>query len=333
MLAGRGPKRTRTLRILFLAIVWPCFCVSSAAQARTLDRVVASVDDEVITLSELQEAVELFMHQVGQAQSRAPTEHERKALERRVLEDMIDRKLLEGHARETGITATEQEIDHAVEDVLTRANITREQLELALKRDGILEEEYRDQIRNQIVKAKLIHQEIRNRVDIKDADVEGYYLDHTEQFRTEEGVALRHILLPLPANAEPGQVEDVRREAERIRGELLSGLSFEDAALKYSRDEVSAAQGGRLGFFSRGSMSPELESVVWQLQEGQVSEPVQSAQGFHLIRLEEKTSQEIRPLDKVSDTIREKLYEEAAEREFEAWRKTLRKDAHIEVFL
>jgi peptidyl-prolyl cis-trans isomerase SurA len=329
MFRKKGRFEVSVFLVLGFLLFWTC---PPGALSRTLDRVVATVDEEVITQSELQEAVELFLHQIGQAQERPPSDPERKALERRVLEDMIDKKLLEEHAKEAGVKATEEEIDRAVEDVLSRAGLTQDQLEEALKRDGIPKEEYRDQIRNQIVKAKVIHQEVRNRVDIKDADVEGYYLDHKEQFRTEEGVELRHILLPIPKNPQPGDEEGVYREALRIRGELLAGMKFEDAAAKYSKD-ASASQGGWLGFFGKGAMSPEMEKFVWGLKQGEVSEPVRSAQGFHLVRVEERTTGEVRPLDKVRDQIREKLYEESAEREFEEWRKELRKNAHIEVFL
>jgi peptidyl-prolyl cis-trans isomerase SurA len=325
----KGRFEISVFLVLASLVCWMC---PDGVLSRTLDRVVATVDDEVITLSELQEAMELFLHQIGQTQERTPSEQEKKALERRVLEDMIDKKLLEDHAKETGVKATEEEIDRAVEDVLSRAGLSQDQLQEALKRDGIPKEEYRDQIRNQIVKAKVIHQEVRNRVDIKDVDIEGYYLDHKEQFRTEEGVELRHILLLIPKNAQPADVEAVYREALRIRGELLSGMKFEDAAAKYSKDP-SASQGGWLGFFGKGALSPEMEKFVWGLKQGEVSEPVQSSQGFHLVRVEERTTGEIRPLDKVRDSIREKLYEESAEREFEEWRKELRKNAHIEVFL
>jgi len=325
------PTRKARLGALVLAAAW--LGAPAAGLPRTVDRVVATVNDELLTQSELQEAVELFVHQIGQTQQRPPTDHEMKALERRVLEDMIDKKLLEEHAREAGITASEEDVDRAVDDVLARANLTRDQLQLALTRDGIREEEYRDQIRNQIVKAKLIHQEIRNRIDIKEEDVEGYYLDHPEQFRTEEGVVLRHVLLTLPPGAGPAQEEAVLQEARRIRQEILAGKPFEEAAMVYSQDKASDAQGGWLGFFGKGALSPEMEAVVWKLQEGEVSEPVRSAQGVHVILLVEKTSGDVRPLDKVRDTIREKLYEESAERQFEQWRKELRKDAHIEVFL
>ncbi len=329
MLSQKGSNKVRvfTLFILVLSSVW-----TFPAFPRTLDRVVATVNEQVLTQSELQEAVELFVHQMNQTQKRVPNENEMKALERRVLEDLIDKKLLEDHAREAGVTASEEDIDRAIDDVLTRANLTRDQLQGALERDGIREEEYRDQIRNQIVKAKMIHQEIRNRIDIKDVDIEGYYLDHPEQFRTEEGVVLRHILLPIPKDPSPEEVEAVYQESVRIRDEVLAGTPFEEAAVKYSKDS-SAAQGGWLGFFGRGALSPEMEETVWKLQEGEVSSPVRSPMGFHLIKVQEKTTGELRSLDKVRDMIREKLYEEAAERQFEVWRKELRKNAHIEVFM
>jgi len=329
MYCQKGAKPFRVFTVMILVLAW---VGALPALFRTLDRVVATVDEEVLTQSELQEAVELFVHQLGQTQKRMPNENEMKAVERRVLEDMIDKKLLEAHAEEVGVTASEEDVDRAIDDVLSRANLTREQLQEALKRDGIRQEEYRDQIRNQIVKAKMIHQEIRNRINIKDVDIEGYYLDHSEQFRTEEGVVLRHILLPLPKEPSPDEVKAAYEESVRIRDEVIAGTPFEEAAVKYSKDS-SAAQGGWLGFFGRGSMSPEMEAAVWKLKEGEVSQPVRSPMGFHLIKLQEKTTGELRSLDKVRDMIREKLYEEAAERQFEEWRRELRKNAHIEVFM
>ena len=109
-------------------------------------------------------------------------------------------------------------------------------------------------------------------------------------------------------------------------------MSFEEAAAKYSKD-ATASQGGWLGFFRKGSLSPEMEAGILHLQEGEISEPVRTALGIHLLKIEERTNGGIRPLDKVRSSIQEKLYEEAAERQFEDWRKELRKNAHIEVFL
>jgi len=329
-------KKSGRSAVPAFVIVLLCFClhgIPSHVMARTLDQVVATVNENVITMSELDEAVGIYLHQLSQMQNRPSiSDQEKKALERRVLEELIDKKLKEDYALEMGIGASEEEIKRAIEDVLSRANISEVELQQALDKDGIRYEEYRDQIRNQIIKAKLIHREISNRIDIKDAEIEGYYLDHPEEFQTKEGFEIRHILLPLPPKPTPEKIEETSKEALRIRREILDGMPFEDASLKYSGD-ATAARGGRLGFFRKGDLNPEMERAVSALNEGEMSEPIRSPLGIHLIRLEEKTSGESRALEKVKEMIREKLYEVSAERKFEDWRMNLRKNAHIEVFL
>ena len=311
--------------LLMLSLVPPAF-------AKVIDRVVATVNDEVILLSQLDEAVNIFLHQLDKVQRRPDSEWEQRALQRRVLEELVDKTLIEAFAEKTGVEASEEEIDRAIEDVMTRAHIDRAQLEKAFQRDGIRYQEYRDQIRDQIIKAKLIQREIRSRIDIQDEQIQGYYLDHPEEFRTEQGMVLRHILFPLPNDPTPEQVEAARVKAERVRQEILAGLPFEEAARTYSQDQT-AAQGGWLGFFRKGTLSPGMEKAVEGLPEGEVSEPVLTPLGVHLLTVQERTTGDLRPLDKVRDLIKEKLYEEAAERQFEAWRKELRKNANIEVFL
>jgi len=306
--------------------------LTSPVSAEIIDSVVASVNEEIITQSELQEAMELLMHQMGSDQKQMPGKWELDAFKRRVLEELIDKKLIEDYARKMGIEATGEELDRALQDVAARAHISVEELKDALQKDGIRFEEYQDQIRDQIVKAKMIHREIRTQIDIKEEDIEGYYLDHPEEFRTKPGVVLRHILLLLPKSQTPESIVATKEEAKKIRNEIIAGLPFEEAAKRYSK-EATAARGGWLGFFKKGSLSPEMEATVETLKEGEVSQPVQSQLGVHLIKLEEKTTNNIRPLDKVREPIREKLYEEAAERQFEEWRKKLRKSAYIEVLL
>lgn len=297
-----------------------------------LDRVVATVDGTVITQSELREAVEAFQRQAGEAGRSAENPWDRKALERRILEDLVDRKLMDQYASREGITATDQEMEQAVKDVLARANMTREEFLEALRKEGVSYEEYRNQIRDQIIKAKMIHREVRAQIVIKDEEIESYYFGHPDEFRTEEGYMIRHVFLALSQNPRPEVLEAVLKEAGRIREEILGGLPFEEAAAKYSQDP-SAARGGWLGFFRKGALNEELESAIEALEEGQVSEPILTQAGVHIVRLEERTTGGVRPLERVRERIREKLFEEAAERQFEKWRKDLRKKAYVEIFL
>ncbi len=304
----------------------------STASAEIVDRVVATINDEIITLSELSESVEILMHQMGKGKTPAANSWEDQAVKRRVLEELIDKKLMEDYAKKKGISASQEEINRAIQDVAGRAHISVEQLKETLQKDGLSFNEYQSQIRDQIVKAKMIHHEISAKIDIKDDLIEGYYVDHPEEFRTKPGAILRHILLALPKNPSPEIIEKTKEEAYRILQEIHDGLPFEEAAKRYSQ-EATAARGGWLGFFKKGSLSPEMEAAVETIEEGKVGEPIQSPLGIHLIKIEEKTTGALRPLDKVRDLIREKFYDEAAERQFEEWRKKLRKNAYIEVLL
>jgi len=305
---------------------------SLPASAEMLDRLAAMIDEEIITYSELNEAVNLYLHQMGKTEKSQPSGWEKQALERKVLEELIDKKLMDNYAKSQGIEATEEEITSAIDDVIARAAITPDQLKEALKRDGLRYEEYRDQIRDQIVKAKMIHREIRARIKVKEEEIEGYYFDHPQEFRSDEGVEISHILLPLPQDPSPEIIEETAKRAQEIRLEIDSGLAFGEAAAKYSKD-ASALQGGKLGFFRREALSPEIGQAVSTLEVGEISAPVHSAIGIHLIKLDDLTEGGIRPLEKVRDVIQENLYEEAAERQFEEWRKELRKNAYIKVLL
>ncbi len=326
-------KRTRNRgRVACLGILLALLLTGSPASAVIIDRVVATVNNRAILASELREAVEMYQHQVGQNMPQMISDRDKTALRRRVLEDLIDKNLIQAYAEKAGIEASDEEIDRAIQEVMTRAHITEKELREALKADDLNYDEYRGQIRDQLVKAKMIQREIRSRINITDKQIEDYYLDHPDEFRSKQGVVLRHILFPLPQSPTPEQVETAMQEARKVRQEILDGKPFAEAARQYSRD-TTAAQGGWLGFFRKGSLSPPMEAGIAGLKEGEVSEPVRTPLGIHLLEVDERTTGDIRPLEKVRKSIQQKLYEEAAERQFENWRKELRKKAHIEVFL
>jgi peptidyl-prolyl cis-trans isomerase SurA len=322
----------RRAGVVCLGILPALLLTGLPASAVIIDRVVATVNNRAILESELQEALEMYQHQIGQSMPQMMSERDRTGLRRKVLEDLIDKNLIQGYAEKAGIEASDEEIDRAIQEVMSRAHITEEELREALKADNLDYKEYRGQIRDQLIKAKMIQREIRSRINITDKQIEDYYLDHPDEFRAEEGVVLRHILFPLPPSPTPEQVETATQEARRVRQEILDGKPFAEAAGQYSRD-ATAAQVGWLGFFRKGSLSPPMEAGIADLKEGEVSEPVRTPLGIHLLEVEERTTGDIRPLEKVRKSIQEKLYEEAAERQFENWRKELRKNAHIEVFL
>lgn len=304
-----------------------------SAGAETIDRVVARVNNEVVTLSELEESIEFLMLKAGQPDASRLSTQERLTLQRRVLEELINKKLVEEFASTSGIQASDEEVDRAVQDVMVRNNLTREGLQAALKQDGLTFEEYRAQIRDQIVKAKLINREVRPNIGVSDDVVREYYLSHPEQFKTEQGVVLRHIMFSLPKHPGDKMVQDVLKKARSVRQEYLEGRPFEELARRYSQDDATAAQGGMLGFFRLEDLIPEFREAVDRLSESEVSEPIRTATGIHLVKIDERTTGELRPFEKVKDEIRSRLYEEQGERLFQDWIKELRKKAFVEILL
>ncbi|MGW8322475.1 MAG: SurA N-terminal domain-containing protein, partial [Thermodesulfobacteriota bacterium] len=213
--------------------------VGQPASAEILDRVVATINDRSIMQSELQEALELYLQQVGQQSPEMLSERDRTALQRRVLEDLVDKSLIEDFALKAGIEASDEEINRAIDEVLARAHISEKELREALAQDNLDYEEYRSQIRDQLIKAKMIQREIRSRINITDKQIEEYYLDHPDEFRAEEGVVLRHILFPLPFPPAPEVVDATVKEASRVRQEILDGKPFSEAARQYSKDSTA----------------------------------------------------------------------------------------------
>ncbi len=303
------------------------------AYAEIIDRVIATVNNEVITLSELEESVALYMHKGVPSGAPPISAQEQQALQRRLLDELINKKLVEAFAVKSGIQASDDEVDKAIQDVMARNNLTKEKLLAALAQDGLSFDEYRAQIRDQIVKAKLIHREVRSRVNVSDDTVREYYLNHQEEFKAEQGVVLRHIMLRVPKDPSDRVLQETERRARSIRDELLQGRPFEEVARHYSQDETTAAQGGLLGFFRIEDLIPEFRAVVADLGEGEVSEPIRTPQGIHLVKVEERTTGEVRPFEKVKEEIRLRLYEDQSERFFQDWIRDLRKNAFIEVLL
>jgi peptidyl-prolyl cis-trans isomerase D len=147
--------------------------------------------------------------------------------------------------------------------------------------------------------------------EIPEPAIEAYYAAHTDEFRQEEQVKARHILIKLAEDAADTEVNTARKQIEKILARYKGGTSFEELATTFSQGP-SRAQGGDLGWFSKGHMVPEFEQAAFELEKGQVSDPVRTAFGFHLILVEDRMPEGISPLDKVRDDIRIKLAEEQA---------------------
>ena len=264
-----------------------CVALSGAAQAQRMalvDRIVAVVNKEVVTASELRERVELAERELKRQGTPAP---ERALLERQVLERLILDKAQLQLAAETGLRVDELQLDRAIERIAENNNMTLSAFRQALERDGVRIDRFREEVRRQIIMQRLREREVDERIDVSESEID---LRLEEQKasgvqRVEYNVA--HILVRLPEQATPERIAQARTRIEKARDEARAGADFGRLAASYS-DAGDALQGGQMGWRAAERM-PELFAAALQpLKPGEVSDVLRSPGGFHLLKLLER---------------------------------------------
>jgi len=301
-----------------------------AADRRTIDRVAAVVNGEVVTLSEL-------VARAGPEYRRAdamPPGESRDRARAKALQGAFDLvladRLVEGEAKTAGIDVTEAQIDAAVEDVKKRNNLSDDQLKQALASEGLDLKGYRDRLRKDFENHLLIMTKVQNRVKISDDDVRNYYQSHQQEFAGDEQMKLRLILLTLPPGASAEEAARVKAGGEAILARLAAGEDFA-ALAKQTSQGPGAASGGDLGWVKKGTMPIDLERVAFVLAPGQNSGLVRAKTGWIILKADDRRTGKAPPFDEVKDRIREKLGNQQAEVYRKQYIEELKRDAVIEL--
>jgi peptidyl-prolyl cis-trans isomerase SurA len=254
---------------------------TGGARAVTLvDRIVAVVNKDVITYSELYEAVGMAERQLARQGTPAP---ERRVLERQMLERLILEKAQLQLARDTGIRIDELQIDRAVERIADSNKMTLADFRRALEADGLSFDAFRNDVRQQMIMTRLREREVDNRIQVSDTEVD-LFLE--QQKNRPEGAEynIAHVLVRVPEQASPERIREARSRAEQALAEARRGEPFARVTASYS-DAPDALQGGALGW-RRHERLPELfANALAAMQPGDVSEVLRSPAGFHVLKL------------------------------------------------
>ncbi len=301
-----------------------------SAQAEAADRIVAVVNDEVITLSEWNSAFEPYRANV--VASHTGADREKALAENRMilLNQMIDNLLIEQQSRKAGIVIADEELTSAIKDLLRRQNISQDDLQKALDREGTTLEAYKKGVLDQLMRIRLIQREIKSRVAVSDEEIGAYYRKHREDYEGKETVRIRQILLLLPKEEDPAEKAKIRADAEAIHKSLLNGEPFELLSAKYSQGSAAAA-GGDIGYIEKGMILHEVEEVAFSLPLNQISGVIESPVGFHLIKVTDRRGAGLKSIESVREEIREKIDQEKMGKKFDEWMGALRMKSHIEI--
>ncbi len=323
-------KRVRGGAVQSLVLTTGLWALAAPAE-EVVDRVAAVVNTEVIALSEVEQ-------RGGQELARAGGGKGRSDMLTKLLDQMIGEKLLEKEIRDLGIEVTEAEVDTSIEDVRKQYNMDGEALEKALRNDGYTMTTYRQFMRRYLEKAKLVNLKVRSKVKLTDEELRAEYNRWANMESADPEVHARHIVVQIPkgAAAPAGQavqamIEEARKRAVSLAVEARKpGVDFSELAKKKS-EGPSAAEGGDLGFFKRGTMLPEFDKAAFSLKDGEVSDPVRSQWGWHVIKVEERRASPPKPFEEVKDQLRERLLRSQLDRYTDQYVRELREKALVEV--
>lgn len=313
------------IRILsFILLAALSFCsIASARAPILLDKVVAIVNKEAITWSDLYKAMEF---EVTESYRNLSDEDKRKFFkenETAFLEILIDMKLQLQEAQRTGIFVNPDEVDKAISSLKEKYSMTNEMFIETLKKEGFTLDEYKKKLQEKIIAGRLIDQEVRSKIVIDEESINNYIAKNKEITGQSEGYNLSHIFIKKSENKSSDD-----EKAKQIYNKLKAGEDFSQTAIKYSED-ATARSGGELGLISKADLSKEFSAAISKIKAGDISEPFWSAKGIHILKLNAVVttgkSQQIR------EQIRQKLLEERFIKAYKNWLKGLRERAYIQI--
>ncbi len=321
------------LACFFLVFTCLFYLPVSQSHAEMIDRIIAIVNDDVITFSDLnREGASLFRRITQQA----PPDQVDMALlqaQEELLTSLIDKLIVEQRASKMGVSVSDAEVSNAVERVIARNNITADVFWQNLQRMGTSKEDYRNVLKNQILQQKLVSYELRSKVVIPEAKIKEYYEQHYAQKRTSESFHILQMGFTWSSDGEISK-EDARKKADEVRAKAEAGQDFRALARQFS-SLPSASDGGDIGVFKKDEMAGYMKSAILTLQPGQLSKVVETDAGFQFFKLlsDKGHIKNQASFEAVKSEIHERLYEEEMNSKFEKWVKDLRDQAYIKKML
>jgi peptidyl-prolyl cis-trans isomerase SurA len=284
--------------------------------AQVEDRIVAIVNSDLIMLSEMK-------RELTPAQERIRKEYRGDALPRRLkvaeymaLTSMIERKLQLQEAKVRGVEVTDQEVRQAIQNMKQQGEAIDETNQANIK-----------DVREQLTLLKVVDREVRSGVMVADSDMKRYFQEHRDRFALPEEYTLSQILIRPQS---PDDASAAKAKVAEVTALLKQGEAFEDLALRFS-DGPNASRGGRLGLVRQGELLPGIERAIVNLVPGGISDMIETPEGFHIVRLEDKTPRQFRPYEEVRIEIQGLVFQQKSEDVFQSWLADLKNKAYIEI--
>jgi peptidyl-prolyl cis-trans isomerase SurA len=303
----------------------------SAEGGKVVEEIVARVNNEVITRSELQHSIATAEDDAKSDCANRCTPEQLKNLtedrQKNALRELIDQSLLVQRGKDMGVSVEPDVIKQLDQIRIENKLPSMEALEQAVSGEGLNWEDFKNNIRNGLLTKKVISSEVGSHINISKDEIQQYYDEHKAEFMRPEQVVLRSIEVNTSGKDE-AEVAELRKKADTARKRIMDGEDFGEIAKRYS-DGSTAKQGGYLGEYKRGELSKELEDTVFKMKRNDLTEVMETKQGFLIMQVLEHYDEGEQSLAKVENEIEGKLYNQRMEPALREYLKTLREESYV----
>ena len=305
--------------------------IINAKSAEIVDRIVAVVNDEIITLIELNSSLKPYAEKIQSLGY--PPEKEQQLLfnvRKDMLDRLINQKIEDQEIKRSKVEISEEQIDKTIERIKETNFLTDEQLRAALAKDGLTVEEYRHKIKEQILRERLVNLKVKSKIVITKEDIKAYYEKHIDEYGGKQKYHLRNIIMKVPLFSDSEKKLEIKARMDEILEKLKAGESFKALATKHS-ESPAASDGGDLGKFEFDSLSPQLQKAIEKIKPGEFTPVLDTDQGYQIFFLEEILSAKGKTLEEVTPEIERILFNESIDKKYQAWIGDLRKQSVIKI--
>ena len=301
---------------------------AAAENRQVVDRVVAVVNEDVILLSDLEQAVKPYLYKIQEYDySRQEKEQLYFKLREDVLQQLINEKLTDQQVAKAGIEVSDKEIDEAVERMKQANRLTDEKLRHVLELEGVTMEEMRQKMRENILRSRLVSFEVKSKIVVTEEDIQACYIKEGDKYCETRKYHLRSILMRTPSGGDKRATE---KKMQEIHERLEQGEDFQELARMYSHPTL-AKSGGYLGAFDQETLSSQIRDAVSPLKEGEFTPVLDTDQGFQIFQVDKIEVEQGKSLEEVKPEIEDRLYREIVDQRFESWLKELKDKSHISI--
>jgi peptidyl-prolyl cis-trans isomerase SurA len=318
---------------------------ASPGQSTVVEEIIARVNNSIITHADLRRSREQLQTELRQESANNPTPVDEKEREKDLLRDLIDQQLLLQKGDELGINV-DTDVVKRLDELRKQMNVdSMEDMEKAAQAQGISFEDFKQNLKNNLITQRVISQEVGGHINVSQEEIQHFYEQHKAEMERPEQVRLSEILIStqtkppvkteegkaaLPEAPSPEVVEKAKAKAAQVYEKLKQDGKFDELAKQYS-DGPTAAAGGDLEYFKRGTLSKQLEGTVFGMKAGDYTEPIRTNQGFVILKVTEHQSAGVPPLKEVENSIQEQIYLQKMQPALREYLTKLREDAYVDI--